>query len=343
MRIEKSGIVHIANMIAEDLEDRETALSKPQRVGLADLASSVLSCRSVNTSEIASVLPRAVKDDESRFRYIFRWLSNDKIKIMNVMKGFIPEILELVTAQGQTAILMLDQSKISDGFECLMVSLRLKERALPVIWQVVETKGPIGIEIQEPLLRQLRELIPNTVNVLLMADRFYGTSALIKLCQELGFAYRVRLKDNLILSHEDGEITPRAAIELGLKSLEKVTFNNTDVQTNIGIVQEPGHPEPWIIAMDVKPTPGRVLDYGMRWGIEAMFSDLKTRGFNITHTQLKKASRIERLILVLSIAMMWAVSTGLTPKPPSQPSKKKSRDRSPHALKKDFVLSGMPL
>lgn len=47
MRIEKSGIVHIANMIEEDLEERETGLSKPQRVGLADLASSVLSCRSV--------------------------------------------------------------------------------------------------------------------------------------------------------------------------------------------------------------------------------------------------------------------------------------------------------
>lgn len=61
-----------------------------------------------DTSELASVLPRAVKDDESRFRYIFRWLSNDKIKIMNVMKGFIPEILELITTQGQTAILMLD-------------------------------------------------------------------------------------------------------------------------------------------------------------------------------------------------------------------------------------------
>lgn len=333
MRIEKGGIVHISNMIQEDLEDRDTGLSKPQRVGLADLASSILACRSVNTSEIASVLPRKVKDDESRWRYIFRWLNNDKINPMKVMEGFIPEILELITAQGQTAILMLDQSKISNGFECLMISLRLKERALPVIWKVVETEGPIGFNIQEPLLRHLREMLPKRISILLAADRFYGTSALIKLCQELGFAYRVRLKDNLILSHEDAEITPREAIQLGLKSLEKVKFNNTEVQTNIGIVQESGHPEPWIIAMDVKPTLGRVFDYGMRWGIEAMFSDLKTRGFNITHTQLKHPARIERLILVLSVAMMWAVSTGFTPKPPQQPSKKKPKDVAPHTLK----------
>jgi hypothetical protein len=38
--------------------------------------------------------------------------------------------------------------------------------------------------------------------------------------------------------------------------------------------------EPWIIAMDAPPTRARVLDYGLRWSIEAMFSDSKTRGFN---------------------------------------------------------------
>ena len=44
--------------------------------------------------------------------------------------------------------------------------------------------------------------------------------------------------------------------------------------------------------MDCKPTTGRVLDYGMRWGIEALFSDMKTKGFGITKTQLKEATRI---------------------------------------------------
>lgn len=41
-----------------------------------------------------------------------------------------------------------------------------------------------------------------------------------------------------------------------------------------------------------------------------MFSDLKSRGFNINKTQLKTAPRLSRLLLVLTVAMMWAVSTG---------------------------------
>ena len=52
----------------------------------------------------------------------------------------------------------------------------------------------------------------------------------------------------------------------------------------------------------------------MRWGIECMFSDFKSRGFSITKTHLKHEDRIERLILVLTIALFWAVSTGMQPK-----------------------------
>jgi len=65
--------------------------------------------------------------------------------------------------------------------------------------------------------------------------------------------------------------------------------------------------------MDCKPSSYTTLDYGMRWGIEPMFSDFKSKGFSITKTHLKHPDRIERLILILSIALYWAVSTGMEP------------------------------
>jgi hypothetical protein len=77
------------------------------------------------------------------------------------------------------------------------------------------------------------------------------------------------------------------------------------------MIHEPGHPEPWMIAMSQPPTSHRALDYGLRWGIEALFSDTKTRGFNLEDSQLRRADRIERLILILPLALYWAVSTGM--------------------------------
>lgn len=206
MRRTKGGILHMATIINDDLEDRNIGLTKPQRVALADLAASLLEAKSVNTSELANVLPREVKGSETRYRFINRWLANSKIKPQNVMKGFVPEILKLLYSDKQTAVLIMDQTKISDGFECLMISVRAGERALPACWCVIQTEGPIGFDIQKQLLDVVAEMVPQGMKVLLAADRFYGTANLIRYCQNLGWGYRIRLKGNLILREKGGEI-----------------------------------------------------------------------------------------------------------------------------------------
>ena len=66
-------------------------------------------------------------------------------------------------------------------------------------------------------------------------------------------------------------------------------------------------------ALDGRPTTARVGDYGMRWGIKALFSDFKSRGFSITTTHLYVADRISRLILVLTIALYFGISTVMQP------------------------------
>ena len=219
---------------------------------------------------------------------------------------------------------MIDQSKVSTGFECLMVSLRLAERAIPVAWRVVETKGPIGFDVQEILLKKVADILPENCSVLLAGDRFYGTAALINWCTQNLWHYRIRLKSNLILNHDGGMITTGEAALMKIDSLEGACFNDTSIKTNIGILHEEKHKEPWIIAMDCKPSQYRVLDYGMRWGIECLFSDFKSRGFSITKTHLKHTDRIERLILVLTIALYWAVSTGMKPRETKRTSSKKN-------------------
>ena len=42
-----------------------------------------------------------------------------------------------------------------------------------------------------------------------------------------------------------------------------------------------------------------------------MFSDFKSRGFGLTQSQLRSPGKLSCLILVMAIALYWAVSTGL--------------------------------
>ena len=42
-----------------------------------------------------------------------------------------------------------------------------------------------------------------------------------------------------------------------------------------------------------------------------MFSDFRSRGFGIQDTHIHYPDRLGRLILVMSLALYWAVSTGM--------------------------------
>ena len=97
--------------------------------------------------------------------------------------------------------------------------------------------------------------------------------------------------------------------------LENVELTGRRARTHIGIIQDPGHAEPWILAMyrcalpegPEKPSYLRTLEYAGRWGIEPMCADFKSRGFGIEDTHLRYP---DRLILVMSLALYVAVSTG---------------------------------
>ena len=323
MRSSAGGVAKLSRQFEDVLSTWDLGLTNPHLYGLSDIVASVLSIRSVNTTEIAQVLPRTVEKEESKQRYIWRFLSHPCIDPMRVMEGVVPHLIQSVTQNGETAVLMLDQTQITSECQCLMLSLSFQGRAHPLAWKVIKMgRGTIGYAEQEHLLRYIRRLIPESIKVMLSADRFYGTHSLIRLCQELNFSYHIRLKSNLLIRHEEAEFSLRDAVLWDLPSLETAHLGN--VKTNIGILHENKHPEPWIIAMDAKPTPSTILEYGLRWGIESMFSDLKTRGFSVTKTQLTTPDRIERLLMILGFAMLFAVLIGTRP-PLKNPSKKQKR------------------
>jgi Transposase DDE domain len=324
-RQNSGGIRHAARPIEADLMERCPWMRKEHRAGISDLVACSLQTRSANTAEWKVVLPRTTANEASKEKYIHRVLANKRIDPKKIIAAFMPQIMKHACRNGKKLILMMDQSKVRDGFEVLMLSVRVGQRAIPLMCTVKQTEGPIGFDDQKTLLETFLAALPEKISVLLAADRFYGTASLIEWCQQQGWDYRLRMKSNLVLVHEGKRLTTGEAAAQGMASLERVELNETGVRTNIGILHEAGHEEPWIIAMSQKPSAMRVLDYGMRWGIEPMFSDFKSRGCDLTLTHLKHADRIERLILILALGMMWCISVGMAPETERGSKKKRSR------------------
>ncbi|MGB5085450.1 MAG: hypothetical protein WBO09_12785 [Methylocystis silviterrae] len=111
-------------------------------------------------------------------------MKNEAIDAGAAIKGYAFAVIERLAACGQTVILQMDQSHMNDANEVLILSARLRRRAVPVAWRVRSTQANIGFSIQKELLDSVRVGLPKDVPIMLAADRFYGTAQLIGWCQK---------------------------------------------------------------------------------------------------------------------------------------------------------------
>jgi hypothetical protein len=262
--------------------------------------------------ELANLLPLKTERQDMREQWLRRLLKNPLLVATAVIEPFARNELIRAARNHQTVLLSLDQTDLGDRMAILMVSVRVGDRALPLAWRAEEGAANIGFEGQKPILEQVLAWLPAGVRVLLSADRFYPSAALFTWLVAQGWSYRLRLKGNVLADPGYGDETTTGALAQGVteRYLPNVRLFASEVMTHLGILHEAGHPEPWIIAMDCVPTRAAVLDYAARWAIEPMFSDFKGRGFELEDSQLEHADRLERLILIMALAMYWCVHTG---------------------------------
>jgi Transposase DDE domain len=304
------GIAHLATAIGLELQQRLPDQRKTQRDNLALLTATMLEVRSANLMALAAGLPRAAERADMRYQWITRLLANELVVCDEVIEPLAREVLAKASAKGRVELIM-DQTKANDRHQILMLSLRFGERALPLAWRVEATAGAIGFARQRELLDAVTPWLPPQAEVRLLADRFYGTPDLIALAAAKGWDYRLRLKSNLQV-FVAGRKSPLSQHLTGKRPyLSNVELTHKRIITNIGIIHDPGHDEPWLIAMSEKPSYLTTLDYSARWGIEPMFSDFKSRGFGLEQSQLRSPDRLARLLLVMSLALYFAVSTGV--------------------------------
>src|ERR671917_1474693 len=205
-----TGIECLADSIKAELEQLLPEQRKTQRGKLSLLVATMLDARSANLMDLAAALPLEADRTDMRYQWITRLLGNALVVSDAIMEPFAREVLERAAATGEPLSLILDQSKMSDRHQVLMLALRWGERALPLAWRVEQTDGAIGFETQRSLLGAVAPWLPEQAKVRLLGDRFYGTADLIGWCQERDWDYRLRLKGNLVVFDATGKTTTGA-------------------------------------------------------------------------------------------------------------------------------------
>src|SRR5688500_4870969 len=183
-----NGIKEIAESVGSELKHRLPKQRKTQRTKLALLVSTMLEVRSANLMDLAAGLPRDADrtgplgnaQRYMRYQWIPRLLGTPLVISDEIMEPF--SRLEQAAGNGAPLTLILDQSKLSDRHQVLMLALRCGEWALPLAWRVEATDGAIGFE--KALLDAVAPWLPRQVRLM----GFYGTADLIGWCQQRGIA-----------------------------------------------------------------------------------------------------------------------------------------------------------
>jgi hypothetical protein len=185
-------------------------------------------------------------------------------------------------------------------------------RATPLLWKTVHKSTLKGHRnrYESELLDELRECIPETVDVTITADRGFGDQKRYEQIRTLGMHYVIRFRQDILLTTEFGDQKP--AVEWlhpnGRARMLKQVAVTADcyIPPAIVLVHDKKMKEPWCIATsrDDLTAADVVRIYGRRFSIEETFRDTKDIhfGMGLSATHIGDPARRDRLLFIAAFA-----------------------------------------
>ena len=243
-------------------------------------------------------------------KQVDRMLSNQGINVWELFALWVPYVL----GQRAEALVALDWTDFdADGQTTLVASLVASHgRTTPLVWHTVEKAALEGMrnETEDFVLQRLREVVPEGVRVVVLADRGFGDQKFYALLEQLKFDYVVRFRQCIQVMDEKGEKksagewVPDSGRALRLIGA-KVTQDEAPVPAVV-CVKKKGMKEPWCLATSLKEATAAFVVglYAKRFRTEETFRDVKDLrfGMGLSWVRVSSPERRDRLLLVSALA-----------------------------------------
>jgi transposase len=152
-------------------------------------------------------------------------------------------------------------------------------------------------------IRALKHNLSNQYQYIILADRGFGNERFIKLCEEAGFDYLIRLEPNLKVNYKG---------QTGIMSNLLKQNGKYEVEITVILFRNQLHGQVWFIVTKLaEMTQSEGIEkYTKRFCIEKFFQDLKSSGFDLEQTKIRKHARFKRLFFLCCLAYSFLVLMG---------------------------------
>jgi len=270
---------------------------------------------SVNLTKWVLYVPCRGQFAQSTQRRIQRWLYNPRINIHRLYKPLIQAALS--NLRDPELYLALDTSLFWDEYCLVRLCVVYRGRALPVVWRVFKHKSAsLSFADYQEMLQQAARRLPAGKRVILLADRgFVHTGLMKRLTQQLGWHYRIRLKDNSWI-YRPGQGW-RQLNQFHLNRGEALCFHHVCLHkgeqysgVHVIVGRNNVNGEFWAIVSDEPTTLKTFQDYGLRFDIEENFLDDQSNGWNIQRSEIRSVVALSRLWFILALATLYVTAQG---------------------------------
>lgn len=273
--------------------------------------------RQVRIERLASSFPYPIKC-ESRRKKIQRFLILPRLSLSLLWFPLIKKIIDRQFKKGDRLIITIDRTQWKNN-NISMASVIWKKRALPIYWLLLSKKGSSNFYEQvatiRPILRLLKEY-----KLVVIGDREYRSTALALWLTKKKIDFVLRLNKNTKIKsrYKKSQALDSLDIKPGSRVIYKevlVTEDNRKNRFNVVVYWRRKYnnkqlPNPWYLLTNLENKEEIIKIFASRGGIEAMFRDCKSGGYNLEGSQAS-AQRLTNLILLIAIAYTASCLVGL--------------------------------
>lgn len=289
------------------------ALSKSRLMTLSFLIVGLAEARTVNLSHIACTLPGEALV-ASQYRRLQRFFQHVRLD-QETVALLVVRMLNL----SRPKCLALDRTNWKVGssdINILVLAIVTRRFRVPLLWTVLDHRGNSSTAQRIALMERYLALFDARSIELLLADREFIGADWINFLNRNNIPFAIRLKIDQLLTDPAGRTLPfESRLRRSRARTRPVILSGTlaGVDATLAIAaKQLGTGEWLIVATNTSLSRKALSDYARRWGVECLFGDTKTRGFNMEDTRLVNADKISTLMAVLTLAIAWAYRCATT-------------------------------
>lgn len=255
-------------------------------------------------------------------------------------------IVAAMGLSGKPWRLVLDRTNWKFGqseHNILMLGVVLDGVCVPLFWTMLDKTGNTNAEERIDLLSRLRACFPDQALSCVIGDREFVGERWMSWLHAANIPFVLRIKENMHIWNDHHAPVQMSRKFAALRKRQKIVLKGA-----WHLCADQARPGPLVRIAALRLKTGEMLIiattmphtkyalplYRQRWGIETLFSCLKTRGMNLEATHMTQPEKISVLMAVVSIGFCCAYKTGLVMTRRTPPPRKSHgrKERSTFAL-----------